>query len=46
MPKSMKNQCKIHARKSGAKNIENHQNWSRKGSQKPSQINKKRGPKK
>ena len=46
MPKSRKNQCKIHARKSDAKNMENHQQLSPKGSQKPLTINKKRGPKK
>ena len=46
MPKSMKNQCKFHARKSDAKNIENHQNWSPKGSHEPSKINKKWGKKK
>ena len=31
--KSMKNQCKIHARKRDAKNIEISQKWSPKGSQ-------------
>ena len=31
--KSMKNPCKIHARKRYVKNTENHQNWSRKGGQ-------------
>ena len=32
MPKSMENQCKIHARKSDAENMENHQKWRLKGS--------------
>ena len=31
--KSMRNQCKTHARKSYVKNTENHPNWSRKGGQ-------------
>ena len=41
IPKSMKNQCKIHARKSDAKNMENHQKWMPKGSQKTLKIDKK-----
>ena len=42
----MTNQCKIHARKSYAKNIENHQKWSSKGNQKQSKAYQKSVPKK
>jgi hypothetical protein len=31
IPKSMKNRYKFHARKSDVKNIEKHQQWTRKG---------------
>ena len=42
----MKNQCKIHARKSDAKHMENHPKMSSKGSQKSSQNLSKNDPKK
>ena len=34
IPKSMKNQCEFHARKSDAKKRENHEQWSPKESKK------------
>ena len=42
----MKNQCKIHARKSDAKHMENHPQMSSKGDQKPSRNLSKIGSKK
>ena len=36
IPKSMKHRSRIYARKSDAKNIENHLKWSSKRIQKPS----------
>ena len=46
IPTSMTNQCKIHARKSDAKHMENHPKMSSKGSQQPSQNLSKNDPKK
>ena len=48
IPKSMKNPCKIDARKSDAKIMKNERKWTPNGSQNPlkvKKIGKKRGPK-
>jgi hypothetical protein len=42
IPKTMKNRHKFHARKSDAKNIEKHNNWSRKDPDNEEKTIKKR----